>query len=58
MHKDFINVIGIKDISRKDIFNKDFEEWSNFDGWESVVIKQWIFVRVLDISTGKKIDIK
>mgnify|MGYP001294916507 CR=1 FL=1 len=58
MHKDFINVIGIKDISRKDIFNKDFEEWSNFDGWESVVIKQWIFVRVLDINTGKKIDIK
>ena len=72
MNKDFVKVIGIKDKSRldayisyvnqveglKDIFNRNFNEWSNFDGWGSIAFQQWIFSRALQIYRGKKIDIK
>ena len=65
-------VIGIKDEARKDtyliylnqverlkdILNKDFDQWSNFDSWESISVQQWIFSRALDVYRGKKIDIK
>ena len=64
--------IGIKDKPRKDanlsyvnqadglkdILNRDFNYWSNFDSWESIGVQQWIFARALDIYRGKKIDIK
>ena len=57
MNQDYLKIIGIKDESRKDsylayikqvdglkvILNKDFDEWSNFDGWESISVQQWIF---------------
>ncbi len=42
----------------KDILNRDFETWSNFDGWESISAQQWIFSRALEVFRGKKIDIK
>ena len=65
-------VIGIKDKPRKDaylsylnqaeglkdILNKDFHDWSNFDSWESIGAQQWIFARALDVYRGHKIDIK
>ena len=64
--------IGIKDKPRKDaylsyvnqveglkdVLNRDFHEWSNFDSWESIGVQQWIFTRALDVYRGKKIDIK
>tara|TARA_B100000945_G_scaffold286827_1_gene257983 strand:- start:118 stop:495 length:378 start_codon:yes stop_codon:yes gene_type:complete len=64
--------IGIKDKPRKDaslsyvnhseglkdILNRDFHDWSNFDVWESIGVQQWIFARALDVYRGKKIDIK
>ena len=72
MNQNSINVIGINDESRKDthlsyvnqaeglkcILNKDFDEWSNFDDWESISVQQWIFSRALEVYRGKKIDIK
>ena len=72
MKQDSIKVIGIKDNSRedallkyvieaeglKDILDKDFEEWSNFDSWENIGVQQWIFARALEVYRGKKIDIK
>ena len=72
MNQNSVKTIGIKDESRKDsylvyvnqadglkgIFNIDFDEWSNFDSWESIGIQSWIFARALDVYTGKKIDIK
>ena len=72
MNENTIKVIGIKDESRKDaylsylskinglkdILNRDFDEWSNFDSWESIAVQQWIFTRALDVYRGKKIDIK
>ena len=72
MNQDYLKIIGIKDESRKEsylayikqvdglkvILNKDFDEWSNFDGWESISVQQWIFSRALDVYKGKKIDIK
>ena len=72
MHQNPIKTIGFKDKSRKDsclvhinqveginvILNRDFEEWSNFDGWESISVQQWIFSRALEVFRGKKIDIK
>ena len=72
MNQNYLKIIGIKDESRKDsylayikqvdglkvILNKDFDEWSNFDGWESISVQQWIFSRALDVYKGKKIDIK
>ena len=72
MKQNSVKVIGIKDESRKDacleyinqvdglkgILNRDFDEWSNFDSWESISIQQWIFSRALDVFRGKKIYIK
>jgi len=72
MNQNSVKTIGIKDLSRKDshlvyvnqvdglkgILNTDFDEWSNFDSWESISVQQWIFSRALEASRGKKIDIK
>ena len=72
MNKNSVNIIGIKDESRKDayllhlnqadglkgILNRDFDEWSKFDFWESISAQQWIFSRALKVFRGKKIDIK
>ena len=72
MNQNSVKIIGIKDISRKDsdllyvnqvdglkdLFNKDFDEWSNFDSWESISLQQWIFSRALEVYKGMKIDIK
>ncbi|MBO8203931.1 phosphoenolpyruvate carboxykinase [Prochlorococcus marinus] len=72
MNQNPVKVIGIKNESRKDaellyvneveglkdILNRDFVEWSNFDSWESISVQQWIFSKALDVYKGKKIDIK
>ena len=72
MNKNSVKVIGIKDASikdaksscikevegLKDIFDRDFVEWSNFDSWESISVQQWIFSKALEVFRGKKIDIK
>ena len=72
MNQNSVKVIGIKNESRKDaellyvnqvdglkdILNRDFIEWSNFDSWESLSVQQWIFSKALDVYKGKKIDIK
>ena len=72
MNKNFVKVIGIKDPSiknvnlaytrevegLKDILDRDFVEWSNFDSWESISVQQWIFSKALDVYSGKKIAIK
>ncbi len=72
MNQNSVKTIGIEDKSRKDaylayvnevdglkvILNRDFDDWSNFDGWESISVQQWIFSRALDVYKGKKIDIK
>ena len=72
MNQNSVKAIGINDESRnnasvayinqveglKDILIMDFDEWSNFDSWESISIQQWIFSRALEIYKGKKIDIK
>ena len=72
MNRNYVKTIGIKDKSRKDsylvcvnqvdglkgILNRDFDEWSNFDSWESISVQQWIFSRALEVFRGKKIDIK
>ena len=72
MNQNPVKTIGIKDKSRKEanvvyinqadglkvIFNKDFDEWSNFDNWESITVQQWIFSRALDVCKGTKIDIR
>ena len=72
MNKSSVKTIGIKDEPRKDshlvyvnqadglkgIFNRDFDEWSNFDSWESISVQQWIFSRALEVYKGMKIDIK
>ena len=72
MDQNFVKVIGIRDEVRKDtelshvnqveglkdILNRDFIEWSNFDGWESISMQQWIFSKALDVYRGKKITIK
>lgn len=72
MDEDSIKITGNKEESReeallryvieaeglKDILDKDFEEWSNFDGWENIGVQQWIFARALEVYRGKKIDIK
>ena len=72
MNQDSTKLIGIKDKPRKDseifylnqveglkdILDRDFDDWSNFDSWESIGIQQWIFARALDVFRGKKIDIK
>ena len=72
MKQNSVKVIGIKDESRKDahlsylekedglkvVLSSDFDDWSNFDSWESISVQQWIFSRALDVYKGKKIDIK
>jgi len=72
MNKNPVKVIGIKDESRKDsylvyvnqvdilkdILNRDFDEWSNFDSWESISAQKWIFSWALKAYRGIKIDIK
>ena len=72
MDQNSVKVIGIKDKSRKDadlsyinqveglkgILKRDFDEWSNFDSWESISVQQWIFSRALEVYKGMKIDIK
>ena len=72
MNQNSVKTIGIEDKSRKDaylayvnevdglkvILNRDFDDWSNFDSWESISVQQWIFSRALDVYKGKKIDIK
>ena len=72
MNQDSVKTIGINDEPRKDahllylnqadglkgILKKDFEEWSNFDSWESISAQQWIFARALEVYKGVKIDIK
>ena len=72
MNQNPVKTIGIKDESRKDsylfnlnradglksILNSDFDEWSNFDCWESISAQQWIFSRALEVHRGMKIDIK
>ena len=72
MKQDSIKAIGMKEESREealltylldvegltDILDKDFDVWSNFDGWENIAVQQWIFARALEVYRGKKIDIK
>ena len=72
MNQNSVKIIGIKDESRKDsyivsvnqadglkvILNRDFDDWSNFDSWQSISAQQWIFSRALEIYRGMKIDIK
>ena len=72
MNQNSVKTIGIKDESRKDsylvnvnqvdglkgILNMHFDEWSNFDSWESISVQQWIFSRALEVYKGMKIDIK
>ena len=72
MNQNSVKIIGIKDESRKDanlfyvekadelkvILNSDFDDWSNFDSWESISVQQWIFSRALEVYRGMKIDIK
>ena len=72
MNQNSVKTIGIKDQSRKDshliyvnqidglkgILNMHFDEWSDFDSWESISVQQWIFSRALQVYKGMKIDIK
>ena len=72
MNQNSVKVIGIKDEVIKDaylshvkqvkglreILNRDFVEWSNFDSWENISVQQWIFSKALDVYRGKKIAIK
>ena len=72
MNQNYVKTIGIEDEPRKDsylvhlnqvdglkgIFSKHFNEWSNFDSWESLSVQQWIFSRALEVYRGMKIDIK
>ena len=72
MNQNSVKTIGTKDEARKDsnlvsvnqsdglkgILDRDFEEWSNFDTWESIAVQQWIFCRALDVYRGMKVDIK
>ena len=72
MNQNSVKTIGINDEPRKDsylvyvnqadglkgILNRDFDEWSNFDSWESISVQQWIFSKALNVYKGKKISIK
>jgi len=72
MSQNLIKAIGMKDESRKDscliyvnqadglkgILNRDFDQWSDFDCWESISVQQWIFSRALEVYRGMQIDIK
>ena len=35
-----------------------FDEWLNFDSWESIPVQQWTFSRALEVYRGIKIDNK
>ena len=72
MNQNSVKTIGINDESRKDsrllyvkkvdglkgILDMDFDEWNDFDSWESISVQQWIFSRALEVYKGMKIDIK
>jgi len=72
MNHNSVKVIGIKDEATKNadllhvnqveglknILNRDFVEWSNFDSWETISVQQWIFSKALDVYKGNKITIK
>ena len=72
MNQNSLKTIGIYDEPRKDshlvyvnqadglkvILNKEFDEWSNFDSWESISVQQWIFSLALEVYKGMKVDIK
>jgi hypothetical protein len=72
MSQNSIKTMGIKDEPRKEsylvcvnqaeglkaILNREFDEGSNFDSWESISVQQGIFSRALEVFRGKKIDIK
>jgi len=72
MNQNSVKTIGINDEPRKDsylvyvnqadglkgILNRDFDEWSTFDSWESISVQQWIFWIAWEVVRGKKIDIK
>ena len=72
MNQNSVKTIGINDEPRKDayllhlnhadglvdILKRDFDEWSNFDSWESISAQQWIFSRAMEVYKGMKIDIK
>ena len=69
MNQNFVKTIGFNDEPRKDsylvcvnqadglkgILNGDFDEWSNFDNWESISVQQWIFSRALEVFRGRKL---
>ena len=71
MSQNSIKTIGINDESRKDahivyvskadglkvILKRDFDEWSNFDSWESISLQQWIFSRALEVYRGMKLSL-
>ena len=72
MNQNSVTTIGINDQPRKDshlvyvnqvdglkgILDMDFDDWINFDGWESISVQQWSFSRALEVCKGMKIDIK
>ena len=72
INQNSVKIIGTNDKSRKDsyllyvnkvdglkgILDRDFDEWSNFDSWESISVQQWIFARALEVCRGMRIDIK
>ena len=72
MNQNSVKTIGIKDQSRKDshlvhvnhvdglkgILNMDFDDWTNFDSWQSISVQQSIFSWALEVYKGMKIDIK
>ena len=69
MNQNSVKTIGINDESRKDsrlvyvnqadglksILNRDFNEWSNFDSWESISVQQWIFSGLWRFSEVRKL---
>ena len=71
MNQNSVKTIGINQEPRKDsylvyvnqvddlkeILNSDFKEWSNFDGWESISVQQWIFSRALEVFRGMKLSL-
>ena len=68
MNQNSVKTIGINDEPRKDsylvylnqadglkgILNRDFDEWSNFDGWEGISVQQWIFSCLLYTSPSPR----
>ena len=66
MNQNSVKTIGTNEEPRKDahlvyinqadglkgIFDRDFDEWSNFDSWESIAVQQWIFTQALEVFRG------